>query len=174
MTQILLSPSIRRRFAAMAYEAVLLFGLLFATGLIFGTLLQQRHALLFRSELQAVVTFVMGLYFVWFWSHGGQTLAMKTWRVRLLTAQGRPVPMLRAGVRYVLCWLWVAPGLLVAALVGAKGWWLALIPAANVAAWAALALADPARQFLHDRLAGTRLVREEAPPAITAPPTSRA
>ncbi len=169
-----MSPSFRRRLAATVYEALLLFGLLFVTGLIFGTLLQQRHALFLRRELQAVVIFVMGLYFVWFWSHGGQTLAMKTWRMRLLTATGQPVPPLRAAVRYALCWLWVVPGLLVAGLVGARGWWLVLIPVANIAGWVALALADPARQYVHDRLAGTRLVRVEDALKIATKPSGRA
>ena len=34
---------------------------------------------------------VLGIYFVWFWSRG-QTLAMKTWHIRLVDAQGRPSP----------------------------------------------------------------------------------
>ena len=163
MSDVLPPPSIRRRLAAMLYESILLFGLLFVTALIFGTLMQQRHALFLRRELQAVVIFVMGLYFVWFWHHGGQTLAMKTWRVRLVANDGRPVSFARACMRYILSWLWVMPGFLIAALIGAKGWMLALIPGANVALWAALAFADPARQFLHDRVAGTRLVVVEEP-----------
>ena len=153
----------------MVYEAMLLFGLLFVTGLIFGMVMQQRHALFLRRELQAIEILVMGLYFVWFWSHGGQTLAMKTWRVRLVAQDGSPVLLQRAAVRYMLSWLWVAPGLLVAALVGASGWWLVLIPAANLVIWAGLALRDPARNFLHDRLAGTRLIRVEDPPRPSAP-----
>lgn len=148
----------------MVYEGMLLFGLLFATGLLFGTLLQQRHALYLRRELQAVAFFIMGLYFIWCWSRGGQTLAMKTWRIRLIGADGLRVPFLRAGVRYLLAWMWIVPGLIIAALVGAKGWMLALIPAANFLLWAAAAWLDPSRQFLHDRLAGTRLV-SVAPPA---------
>ena len=147
----------------MVYEGVLLFGVLFITGFIFGTLLQQRHALFLRRELQVVVFFVMGAYFIWFWSHGGQTLAMKTWRIRLESDTGHPVPIMRAGVRYLLSWLWVLPGLLLAALFDAKGPMLAIIPGANVVIWLVLARLDPARQFLHDRLAGTRLVTVETP-----------
>ncbi|MDP9109765.1 MAG: RDD family protein [Pseudomonadota bacterium] len=142
----------------MVYESVLLFGVLFATALLFGMLFQQRHALTLRHPLQAVAFCVMGAYFVWFWSHGGQTLAMKTWRVRIVAADGRPLTVARAGFRYLLAWLWVLPGLLLAALINANGTWLAIIPAANVLVWAALATLQPTRQFLHDRLAGTAVV----------------
>ncbi len=80
---------------------------------------------------------VLLVYFVWFWSHGGQTLAMKTWRLRLLTHDGRPVRPAQALLRYLLCW----PSL---ALGGAGILW---------------ALVDRNGQFLHDRIAGTQLVK---------------
>lgn len=151
--------SIRRRLAVMLYESLLLFGLLFIAGWLFGTLLQQRDALYLRHGLQYWLFIVIGVYFIWFWSHGGQTLAMKTWRVQLATTDGGPVSMRRATLRYLLSWLWFVPGLLLAKLLGVQTWLLILIPAANVVLWAALALLDPTRQFVHDRLAGTRLVQ---------------
>jgi uncharacterized RDD family membrane protein YckC len=141
----------------MVYEAMLLFGVLFISGWLFSTLLQQRHALYLRHALQYWLFLVVGFYFVWFWTHSGQTLAMKTWRIRLVTKQGEPVKIGRAIVRYVLAWLWFAPGLVVAYLVGAKTWWLFWIPVANIFLWAMTIYLDPTRQFLHDRLAGTRL-----------------
>ncbi len=143
----------------MLYESLLLFGVLFIAGWIFGTLLQQRHALYLRQGLQYWLFIVIGVYFIWFWSHGGQTLAMKTWRVRLTAADGGPVSMPRATLRYLLSWLWFVPGLLVAKLLGVHGWLLVAIPAANLLIWAALAWLDPARQFVHDRIVGTRLVQ---------------
>ena len=143
----------------MVYESLLLFGVLFIAGWIFGTLLQQRHALYLRQGLQYWLFIVIGTYFIWFWSHGGQTLAMKTWRVRLVATNGAPVSMARSSARYVLCWLWFVPGLLVAKLLNVHGWLLIAIPAANVLVWAALARLDPARQFIHDRIVGTRLVQ---------------
>lgn len=141
----------------MLYEAMLLFGVLFISGWLFSTLLQQRHALYLRHALQYWLFFVVGIYFVWFWTHSGQTLAMKTWRIRLVTKNGKPVKIKRAMVRYLLAWLWFAPGLAVAGLIGAKTWLLMLIPAANMLFWATTVYLDPHRQFLHDRLAGTRL-----------------
>jgi uncharacterized RDD family membrane protein YckC len=142
----------------MLYEAMLLFGVLFISGWLFSTLLQQRHALYLRSALQEWLFLVIGSYFVWFWTHGGQTLAMKTWRIRLVTADGSRLSLTRAVVRYALAWLWILPGLALAWLLGAQGWLLALIPLLNVVLWAGTVYLDPHRQLLHDRLAGTRVV----------------
>lgn len=147
----------------MLYEAMLLFGVVFLAGWLFSTLVQQRHALYLRHAMQYWQFLVLGLYFVWFWSHGGQTLPMKTWRIRLVTANGFPVKTGRAICRYLLAWLWLLPGLLIAWLLHASGWVMVLIPAANLALWALAIYADPQRQFLHDRLAGTRLI--SVPPA---------
>lgn len=152
------APSVRRRLYSMAYEAMLLFGVLFAAGLLFSTLLEQRHAMHLRATLQDWLFFVLGTYFVWFWVHGGQTLAMKTWQIRLVNADGTPIKPLRAVARYLFAWGWVLPGLALAWAMGARQWMLLLIPMANVLAWALTACLDPTRQFLHDRLVGTKLV----------------
>jgi uncharacterized RDD family membrane protein YckC len=142
---------------------MLLFGVLFISGWLFSTLLQQRHALYLREGLQAWLFFVLGLYFVWFWCHGGQTLPMKTWRIRLVTDDGRPVTPKLALIRYFFSWLWFVPGLALAWLVQAQAWMLVLFPTLNFLLWAATPLLDKDRQFLHDRLAGTRLIVATAP-----------
>jgi uncharacterized RDD family membrane protein YckC len=143
----------------MLYEAMLLFGVLFIAGWLFSTLLQQRHALYLRDAQQYWIFLVLGLYFTWFWCHGGQTLAMKTWRIRLLAADGKPVGPGRATARYLLCWMWFVPGMALAWALSVKGWLLVLIPSLNALLWALTIYLDPQRQFLHDRLAGTRLVK---------------
>lgn len=153
------APSLKVRLASMLYEAMLLFGVLFVAGWVFSTLLEQRHALYLRRALQDWLFVVLGLYFVWFWSHGGQTLAMKTWRIRVVRQDGSPLRLWRALVRYFLSWLWFLPGLAAAWALQAQGVMLVLIPTANLLLWAALAYLDPQRQFVHDRLAGTRLIR---------------
>lgn len=162
------TPSLRRRLSSMLYESLLLFGVLFIAGWIFSTLLQQRHALSLRHGLEAWLFLVLAAYFIWFWTHGGQTLAMKTWRFRLVDVQGRPVGLWRAALRFLLAWLWILPGLAVAAMLHAQQWMLALVPSANLVLWALCAWLDPQRQFLHDRIAGTRLV--DAAPLVGTKP----
>jgi uncharacterized RDD family membrane protein YckC len=157
----------------MLYEALLLFGVVFIAAWLFSTLMQQRHALYLRHALQYWLFFVVGLYFVWFWIHGGQTLPMKTWHIRLLRADGGPVRVVRAICRYVLSWMWFLPGLVLAWAIDAHAWALVLLPMLNMVLWASTVYLDPERQFLHDRLAGTRLVMEQ-PQAPAAKPASPA
>ena len=152
------SAPLKNRLLCMVYEAMLLFGVLFIATWLFSTLLQQRHALYLRDALQDWLFVVLGVYFCWFWTHGGQTLAMKTWRIRVIGRDGQRLGWRRALIRYVLAWGWFLPGLAVARFTGAQGWMLLLLPALNFAVWAAAAVLDRDRQFLHDRIAGTRVV----------------
>lgn len=129
-------PSIRRRLASLLYESLLLLGVLSASFMIPHLAL----GLLYHWTAQGPVLLlhvflVLGAYFLWYWSHGGQTLAMQTWRIRIEAAGGGTPPITRLTLRYVLCW----PSLL---FYGVGLFW---------------ALLDRDRQFLHDRLAGTRI-----------------
>lgn len=155
------TPTLKSRLASMVYESMLLFGVIFVTGFLFSWLFGQRHALYLRHFMQGWLLFVLLTYFVWFWTHGGQTLAMKTWHVKVVAADGGPVRFVRALYRFLLCWLWVLPGLVLAWLFGAKAWMMVWLPALNILLWALTARLDRDRQFLHDRMAGTRLVRTE-------------
>lgn len=156
-------PSIKRRLTVMIYEGVLLFGVLAIAGLLFSTIFQQRHALYLRHALQYWLFFVVGVYFVWFWTHSGQTLPMKTWRMRVVTVDGYAIPFKRATARYFLAWLWFLPGLAIAWALDAKGWTAVSIVLANIAAWALTARMHPSRQFLHDRIAGTQVINFNKP-----------
>lgn len=153
------APSVRRRMAAFVYEGVLLFGVLMMSAYLFSSLTQQRHALIGRHGLQGFLFVILAVYFVWFWSHGGQTVAMKAWHVRLVDQHGRPVGQGRAFARYLLSWLWFMPALLVLWLmhVPGPGGTFAIV-LTGVVAYAFTARMHPSRQFLHDVLCGTRLV----------------
>jgi uncharacterized RDD family membrane protein YckC len=149
---------LRRRLLSMTYEAMLLFAVVFLAGYLFDTLTQSRHALMFRHARQAWLFVILGAYFVWFWVHGGQTLAMKTWRVRVVERDGCALTYPRAIARYLLLWIFVLPTLALVWFLGLEGW-------AAVAGLAAALLASPlfARidrdgQFIHDRVLGTRTV----------------
>ena len=150
---------LKSRLLAMLYEAMLLFGVLFIATWLFSTLLQQRHALYLRDHLQYWLFVVLGLYFCWFWQRGGQTLAMKTWRIRLVAREGGGLSWKYALLRYVLAWLWFVPGLAAARYLHVQGWMLLLLPALNMILWALAVFMDRDRQFPHDRLAGTRIVQ---------------
>ncbi|HEF5786437.1 hypothetical protein WK80_29370 [Burkholderia multivorans] len=151
-------PSVRRRLAAMLYEAVLLFGVVFFAGLAFGLATQQRNGLVHHNLLAAWIALVVGAYFVWFWTHGGQTLPMKTWRLRLEAANGRPLRAGHAIVRYALGWLWFLPPLALHPLLGLSVPVTLALTAAWIVVWAGAARLHADRQFPHDRLARTRIV----------------
>lgn len=145
--------------AAFVYEGVLLFGVAMAAAGIYSVVTGMRHALHGRFGLMAFLLGTMAVYFVWFWSHGGQTVAMKAWHVRLVDSHGRPVTPLRSLARHILAWLWFAPALLAAGLSGLKSSGsTAAIVLAGIVAYAWLSRLHPQRQFLHDVACGTRLV----------------
>lgn len=159
------APGLRRRMACFFYEGVLLFGVLMIAALLYGLVTQQRHALVGMRGLQAFLFLVLGLYFVWFWSHGGQTVAMKTWHIRLLTKDGQPVPVARAALRYLSSWLWFVPALAVVQVVGLRtGVSIAAALVVGTLVYLALARLNTQRQYLHDLLCGTRLVYWPATP----------
>lgn len=164
---------LRRRLAAFVYEGVLLFGVLMGAGLVFGVLTQQRHALEGRHALQVFVFLVLGAYFVGLWTHGGQTLAMRTWRIRLVDTANRPVDLRRALVRYLATWVWFVPPLLIEWLAGwhdARSTYL--VVGVWVLGYALSSRLHPDRQFWHDHWAGTRLL--DARKEVPAPAQSRA
>lgn len=153
------APKLRRRMAAFLYEGVILFGVTMIVGLIYAGITQQQHALQGRVGLQVLLFVVLGLYFVWFWSHGGQTVAMKTWHVRLVTQDNQPVTTRQAVLRYLLSWLWFVPAL---GVIWVSGWtsstqlYIGLL--AGILGYALLSKALPGQQFLHDVICRTCVV----------------
>jgi uncharacterized RDD family membrane protein YckC len=124
------TPSLARRLAAMVYEAFLIFAVAFLAAWIFFFASGARDATsgVLRRELQLFIVAVLAAYFLWCWLRGGQTLAMRAWGIRLAEVTPR-----KALVRFFLA--------------------AALLPLSIL--WALL---DREGQFLHDRLAGTRLI----------------
>jgi uncharacterized RDD family membrane protein YckC len=155
----MLTPGVWRRLACFLYEGVLLFGVVMIAGLFYGLVTRQQHALVGMHGLQAFLFVVLGAYFVVFWSRSGQTLAMQTWHIRLVTTAGDRVTPMRATCRYLLSWLWFLPALGVLAASGLRGGWPATAALfTGVLCYAALARLHPQRQFWHDAACGTRLV----------------
>lgn len=159
-TTTLPTPSRWRRFFCMLYEGILLFGLVFGVLLVFDFLTQSRHALFLRDARQVILFLTIGLYFLLSWRKNGQTLPMKTWHMRLQTVLGAKLSWGRALFRYVLMWLLPLLFMVFVYLLAAKsanqGSYLLLIFAPyTIFIWTWF---DVDKQFLHDRLAGTRIV----------------
>lgn len=153
------APSLRRRLACLVYEGVLLFGVVMIAGYLFSALTQQTHALKGREALQAFLCLVLGIYFGWFWSRGGQTVAMRAWHIRLVDIEGRPVGQARALARYLASYVWFVPALASASVLhwvdtGALFGWMMLW----ALAYAGSTRLRPDRQYWHDVLCGTRLI----------------
>ncbi|MDH4173194.1 MAG: RDD family protein [Betaproteobacteria bacterium] len=127
-----MTPGIARRLASVLYEALLVLAVAFFAGsaFYFASRGAPLEGWLLRAH-QAFLIAVFAAYFLWCWLRGGQTLAMKAWRIRLIEVTPR-----KALLRFLLA--------------------LVLVPTGVGVAWA---LVDRDRQFLHDRMAGTRLVR---------------
>ncbi len=157
------TPPLMRRMACWLYEGMLLFGVVFIAGYLFGTLSQTRNAMDNRHALQAFLFVVFGIYFTWFWARG-QTLAMKTWDIAVVDRAGRPISQPRALLRYLASWLWFLPPLAVAAPYQLDGGETTVIVFGWVAIWALLSRFHPQQQFWHDAIAGTRLVTRVRPP----------
>ncbi|MDP1951677.1 MAG: RDD family protein [Nitrosomonas sp.] len=133
------TPGFGRRLVSMIYELLLLLAVLFIASFIFHLIFRDTNAVYFRPLFQFYLLVVMGIYFVWFWTHGGQTLAMQTWKMKVVTASGNKLGMRQAITRYLLAVMGVL-------FLGFGILW---------------ALFDRERQYLHDRLAGTRIIKIE-------------
>jgi uncharacterized RDD family membrane protein YckC len=155
----LMAPALRRRMACWLYEGMLLFAVVFMAGWLFSTLGQMRSGMDPRRPLlQLFIFIVFGVYFAWFWSRGRQTVAMKTWHIGVVDASGQPLSQQRAAWRYLWCWLWFLPPLMVLSPLHLGGRADALAILGWIAVYALSSRLHPQRQFWHDAIAGTRLV----------------
>lgn len=159
----LTAPKLRRRLACWLYEGMLLFAVVFVAGYLFSSLTQTKHALDNRHAHQGFVFVVLGIYFTWLWAKG-QTLAMKTWRIEVVDIHGQRLTQGRALLRYLWSWLWFVPPLLGSWAFGLSGAETGVIVTGWVLVWALLSRFHPQRQYLHDVLAGTRLVASDNAP----------
>lgn len=149
--------SLLKRMSCWFYEGMLLFGVIFIAGYLFGTLTQTRHAMNNRHELQAFVFLVLALYFCFFW-HKGQTLAMKTWHLKITQVNGQTLSPKQALVRYVFAWIWFIPPLTLTWLLNGSSLLGVLAVCVWVVFWALLSKLHPDKQFWHDAWSQTRVV----------------
>lgn len=153
-----------RRLGALLYEALIVAALMFAAGWLLAPVVSPAASpaasLVVPSPAGRLIGTVAlmvlpGAYFVWCWTGGRRTLPQKTWRIAIVDAKGFAPHAARALARYVAGCLGPAIAVVLAAATHSRYGAVAL---AVPYAWA---LVDPDRRFLHDRLAGTRVVRRD-------------
>ncbi|MDP1527425.1 MAG: RDD family protein [Rhodocyclaceae bacterium] len=143
---------LRRRFASMLYESLLLLGVLSVSFMLPHLALGLAYEIVLPGPILVLHVFlVLGAYFVWYWHQHGHTLAMQTWKLKITRADGEKPSLNQLLLRYFLSW----PSLL---FYGAGLIW---------------ALVDRDRQFLHDRLAGTRIIFVPPTTTSTRPPAGK-
>ena len=131
------SGSVLRRLLTLPYESLLVLSVAMLIGVFFpgaaepyGMSIPRRH--LFQGAIFATLC----IYFMICWELGGHTLPMKTWKLRVVNKSGGQLSTWNALLRFLL----------------------ALISFGSAGIGIAWAFIDPDRQFLHDRLCGTRIV----------------
>ena len=135
------SPGLLRRLAILCYDALPLFAVLFAATLIVFPLNGGEAFAPYDALYSAYLLAVTFFYFGWFWTHGGQTLGMRAWGVRLVGRNATRIKWRDCLVRFL------------AALISLLPFGLGLF-------WT---LIDAEKRAWHDRISGTRLIIQSAP-----------
>jgi uncharacterized RDD family membrane protein YckC len=158
------SPPFLRRVSCCLYEQLVLLGVIafaflapnLGLGILFGISLPSWLTFLYLYA-------VLGIYFVWSWTKSGQTLAMQTWRVRIISNNGSTLTKHQAFLRYVYGSLWLIPCVLLQWAFHLERWQIIeMLFTIALFIWPLSIYLDrrglSTRQSLPDRLAGTRLV----------------
>jgi uncharacterized RDD family membrane protein YckC len=159
---------VARRLISVVYEALLLVALLFGENFLLLPLISPRHPggtqplivpdLPTRAILFCALFATAAIYFVWCWTGGRRTLPMKTWRMRLVDRNDAPLNYKTAFARYLAAW--IGPGLALLTYVAMRPIGLGAVAIVPLALNYLAAFVDPERQFLHDRIAGTRIAQD--------------
>lgn len=127
-------PNLFKRLIAIIYDLLLLFAVLFFAALPPVVLIEGVASHYLFSMYLYLITF---LFYGWFWTHGGQTLGLRAWRLKIINQNGAKISWKQALLRYLsacLSWMLLGTGFL----------------------WA---LFDSQKQTLHDYVSKTKLIR---------------
>lgn len=164
------TPTVKRRLMAMLYELLLIAAVEFFANFLFIFLTGNRQTALFRHLGIGLFFLVAAAYFLHAWCGSGFTLAMKTWRIKVVKVGHAQVPFKAALLRHVLAWSWLLPALFASHVLKLSHGQTGVALAIGIVAWALTAFLDKDRQFLHDKLAGTRLIALPKPVKATGAP----
>ena len=158
------APQFWRRVSCCLYEQLVLLGVIafiflvpnLGLGILFGVSLPSWLTFLYLYS-------VLGIYFVWYWTKSGQTLAMQTWRIRMIAANGFNLTRRQAIWRYVYGSLWIVPCVFLQWIFHLEKWQIIeMLFAVALFIWPLSIFLDrrstSLRQSLPDRLANSRLV----------------
>jgi uncharacterized RDD family membrane protein YckC len=158
------APQFWRRVSCCLYEQLVLLGVIAFTFLVPNLGL----GILFGVSLPSWLTFlylysVLGVYFVWYWTKSGQTLAMQTWRIRMIGANGFNLTRRQAIWRYVYGSLWIVPCVFLQWIFHLQKWQIIeMLFTVALFIWPLSIFLDrrsaSLRQSIPDRLANSRLV----------------
>lgn len=109
------APGFFRRIAAVFYDALLLLALFFvATAIALPFNANQA----FSADQYFFPLYLLTVSFIfygWFWTHGGQTLGLRSWKLRLYRLDGKAVSWRDAALRFlaaIVSWLCCGVGFL--------------------------------------------------------------
>ena len=148
-----------RRLAALLYDVILLIGMLFIAALPLPLFEEQVRELWWARTLEQIYLLISWFFFFgWFWTHGGQTLGMKVWRMKLLREDGNELRWRDALARFspisaCFCTLLILIGLGILSVKSAS-----ILGGIVVALGFLWILVDQERRAWHDLISGTRLV----------------
>ena len=136
-----------RRLGAILYDVLLVVAVVFFAALIAAPLTSmvglldmenvgQAHPLA-KLVYQLYLLGVIYIYYAWPWSHGGQTLGLRTWQAKLISTDDNPLTYKRLLIRFLMSW--------VSALCFGLGFLWSLF--------------DEQKRTWHDRVSATALVK---------------
>lgn len=150
-----------RRLLALLYDLLAVVAIVMVVGLLCEL---ATHGQLITTGAQTRIAWwyqplqgaVVAAYFLFSWRHGGQTLGMRPWRIRVLAGDGVRVTWAQALLRLLVAAVPLL-GLGLAPWLGQRSaLWVVLVA---WVVWFGVGLFDSRRRALHDRVAGTVVVR---------------
>ena len=154
----LVAPPLRRRLGCLTYETILSIGIAMGVSMVFTSVSgnpKDQDIFLFRIILVLAIV----LYFIFTWHRSGQTLAMKTWGIKIVSSNSKLPGIRRTMIRYIASWLWTSPVFIYYYLIGISSRFELIVSSlVGILLYAALSFLFLDKQYIHDKISGTRLI----------------